>query len=176
MAVSESQLKKMVSKVRPRRARPPARTHGSLRRPAGPGPPQPRQPPRRAGHLSPARGRLCSPSSDVPVALCRSPDTGPGKVGSGGSQQRREAEAACHPCSPLFGLSLEQSGGQRSFHFTFYKHKEGIVLYSRSGAILPNSCPNIRVRQSPPFLLVPRGCVLLGFVFLTRSMSNYWLN
>lgn len=39
---------------------------------------------------------LRPPSPKTPVALCRYPDTVPGKVGGGDSQQRRGAEAACH--------------------------------------------------------------------------------
>lgn len=142
MAVSESQLKKMVSKVRPRRAlvRPhapsaPFRAGPNLARPSPASLPGGRESP------VPSSGAFAAPDSEMPVALCRNPDTGPGKVGGGDSQQRRGAEAACHLPLALFAFSLEQSGGQYSFPFAFYKHKEDVVLDSQSGAVLSTLVP-----------------------------------
>lgn len=128
MAVTESQLKKMVSKVRPRRVRPGARPP----LPSAPGPAWPDQssePARPTGREpTVALGRLGGPDPEVLVAWFPYPI--PGRE-SGGRRLSTKARAggrlppAARPL--LLGLSLEQSVGQNSFCFRFYKHKEKVV-------------------------------------------------
>lgn len=134
MAGSESQLKKMVSKVRLRRALLSAHTHHSPPRRQGL-PAQPNEPP-PGGLEAPGFPR---PPLPPPAPGCLSPGAGvpgPEPAGGGDGQQWSGAEAACHlPPALLFSgrESLERSVGQHSFH----QHKEGVVLKTRSWAPPP---------------------------------------
>lgn len=74
-----------------------------------------------SGPRAPWRPGPRGPSRLVPV-----PDTGPGKWGAAAVNKGASwRPPAARPL--LLGLSLEQSVGQNSFCFRFYKHKEKVV-------------------------------------------------
>ena len=150
MAGSESQLKKMVSKVRLRRALLGAHP------PLPPAPAGPARSAQRAPQAGPkpwaSSGRLCCRPRLMPVARGRSP-----WAGAGGGRRRSTMErsrgrlppATCRPPSSFRGESLEQSVGQHSF----LQHKEGVVLKTRSWApppLLSQRWLFIRIRPSLP--------------------------
>lgn len=127
MAVSESQLKKMVSKVSPQRAGHPARAHHSPRRPAGPGRTQPRVLPRPEAQcrpLSPLRPR------DACRLVPESPIRGQGRLGGGDGQQRRGTEAACHlpPALLSAGRVWNSLWGSIVFFLVFINTERGLDL------------------------------------------------
>lgn len=149
MAVSESQLKKMVSKVR-RGAFAPRRAPTAAFR-------------ARVGVARPAQRAGPAESSVRPVSAfaartqrSRSPRPHPRCAAglAGAAAARRAGEAACHlPRSAVFGWSLDSSLGQDSVCFRFYKHKEKAGFSSRSGAVLR---PGVGVRPRWPFPRRPR--------------------
>lgn len=131
MAVSESQLKKMVSKVRLRRARLPGRAHRSLPRPVESVPAQPSKLPRRAGSPGAVLSHLLRPP---PRGACRLVRESPyGSWEGGGRRQSTKAWSggyltpAAHPPSSL-PQSLELSMGQCSFSFVFINTNKGSYL------------------------------------------------
>lgn len=166
MAVSESQLKKMVSKVSPRRTGHPARAHHSPWRRRG-----------LAG-LSPARllGRpeaQCSPQPPLrpqPRDACRlvpeSPLHSRGRRRRGAATVNKGAElrppVTCRPPPSLrveFGTVCV---GQCSFRPGFYKHRERGGLNSPSEIVL-HRCPSVGIRPSSPFRPGPRRLCLFQF-------------
>lgn len=135
----------------PRRARPPSEPPGARGPRGGP------RPPRRA------RGRdACRLAPESPLR---------GRGREGAATVNKGAPRRPPAARPRLRVEFGAVGGAVEFRLSFYKHKEAVVLSSRSGQSSSTPVPveaSVRLRPS----LRPRGPCPSGFVFRTQLSAG----